>query len=228
MAGMSVTERVRTLPTVPIPGHVATSTGNEDHPMRLVTRRAAGLAPGGWDAETLGEVASFFNSLAGEWHTRDTPERRRVVQDSVDRGLSAATGTDRPRFRLGVEPGSGTGIYSEILGRGVDTLISVDVAEDMLRLAPPAPGLRILADSARLPVRGGAVDLVALVNMFLFPDEVARVLRPGGVLLWVNVSGAETPIHLDTAEVVRALPFDVEGVESSAGIGTWCALRRVG
>ena len=63
--------------------------------------------------------------------------------------------------------------------------------------------------------------------MFLFPGEIARVLRPGGILLWVNVSGPDTPIHLSTDEVVAALPFEVEGVESTAGAGTWCALRRI-
>src|SRR5690606_1029263 len=116
---------------------------------------------------------------------------------------------------------SGTGTYSAILERCASTLVCVDVAEHMLRLAPDAPGHRTLADSERLPVRDGAADFVALVNMFLFPDEVRRVLRPGGVLLWVNVSGAETPIHLSTAEVVESIGFPVEGVESSAGVGTW-------
>lgn len=219
---------VRPLPPIAIAGHEATSTGNAEHPMRRVTRRAAGLEPGGWDAQTLRTVTDYFNSLAGEWHTRDTPERRRVVQDAVDRGLPRVRGTDQPPvLAVGLELGSGTGIYSEILGGCASTLICVDVAEDMLRLAPHSPGLRTLADSERLPFPDASVDLVALVNMFLFPGEVSRVLRSGGLLLWVNVSGAETPIHLSTAEVVESLGFPVEGVESSAGVGTWCALRRV-
>lgn len=46
--------------------------------------------------------------------------------------------------------------------------------------------------------------------------------------MWVNSSGEQTPIHLTSAEVVAALPFEVTGVESRAGAGTWCVLRRSG
>src|SRR5699024_6006264 len=106
-------DSVRVLPPTSIPGHEATSTGNADHPMRLVTRRAAGLLPGGWDAETLRTVTDYFNSLAGEWHTRDTPERRQVVSDAVDRGVAAVRGPDAATdFAVGLELGSGTGTYS--------------------------------------------------------------------------------------------------------------------
>jgi hypothetical protein len=44
--------------------------------------------------------------------------------------------------------------------------------------------------------------------------------------VWVNSSGAETPIHLPPADVVAALPGRWEGVESSAGLGIWCVLGR--
>lgn len=54
------------------------------------------------------------------------------------------------------------------------------------------------------------------------------MLRNGGAVLWVNTSGEKTPIHLATAEVASALPFQVEGVESRAGAGTWCCLTRQG
>ena len=67
-----------------------------------------------------------------------------------------------------------------------------------------------------------------LVNCFLFPDEVDRVLAPDGVVVWVNSSGAETPIHLPSDDVVAALPGPWEGVQSTAGLGTWCVLRRDG
>ena len=50
-----------------------------------------------------------------------------------------------------------------------------------------------------------------LVNCFLFPDEVDRVLAPDGVVVWVNSSGAETPIHLPSDDVVAALPGSLGG-----------------
>lgn len=209
-----------------IDGHAPTSTGNEKHPMRAVTRRAAGLVPGGWDAETRRTVAALFDGLAPDWHTRDSPQRRAVVSDCLERGLDATAwpgGTDT----VGIELGSGTGIYSDLVAGVVGSAVAVDLSDAMLREAPSAPAARLRGDSSALPLRSGAADLAAVINMFLFPGEIARVLRPGGILLWVNVSGPDTPIHLSTDEVVAALPFEVEGVESTAGAGTWCALRRI-
>ena len=72
----------------------------------------------------------------------------------------------------------------------------------------------------------GHADAIVLVNCFLFPDEVDRVLAPGGVVVWVNSSGSETPIHLPPQDVVEALPGRWEGVESTAGIGIWSVLWR--
>ena len=67
---------------------------------------------------------------------------------------------------------------------------------------PTAPG-------SRSPT--GAAAAVVLVNCFLFPDEVDRVLAPDGVVVWVNSSGAETPIHLPPDDVVAALPGSLGG-----------------
>ena len=57
------------------------------------------------------------------------------------------------------------------------------------------------------------------MNCFLFPAEVDRVLAPDGVVVWVNSSGAETPIHLPPDDVVAALPGGGTGVQSTAGVG---------
>jgi len=65
-----------------------------------------------------------------------------------------------------------------------------------------------------------------LINAFLFPVEVDRVLAPGGLVVWVNSSGESTPIHLTAEEVVEVLPGDWDGVAARAGVGTWCVLHR--
>jgi hypothetical protein len=96
----------------------------------------------------------------------------------------------------------------------------------MLVRAPRDVGSRLLADGSRLPLRPGRADAVVLVNCFLFPEEVDRVLAPTGVVVWVNSSGAETPIHLPAEDVVAALPGNWTGVQSSAGVGIWCVLWR--
>ena len=82
------------------------------------------------------------------------------------------------------------------------------------------------ADGASLPLRDRFATAVVLVNAFLFPAEVARVLAPGGVLIWVNSSGDRTPIYLSPEDLLAALPGEWTGTASRAGEGLWCALRR--
>jgi hypothetical protein len=77
-----------------------------------------------------------------------------------------------------------------------------------------------------LPLRDACAAAVVLINCFLFPAEVDRILSPGGVLVWVNSSGEQTPIFLNTEDVVSALPGEWAGTSSKAGEGTWCVLRR--
>jgi len=210
------------LPGIDIPGHTPTSQGNADHPMRIMTRRAAGLHPGGWDDVARAEVAAFFDTLAPEWHTRTSPERDAVVADALARGLPAELSAGD----VCVELGSGIGAYTPLLAERWRRVLATEVAEEMLRLAPTGIGHRVLADGARLPLADGAADAVVLVNCFLFPEEVERVLAAAGVVVWVNSSGSETPIHLTPEEVALALPGRWSGVASNAGVGIWAVLRR--
>ena len=209
------------LPPVAIEGHPAGS-GGPDHPMRIATRRAAGLDAGGWTDGLRDEVAKYFDDLAGEWHTRATPERIAVVMDAFSRGLDALgapAGT-------AVEIGSGIGVYSGLLARRFAAVVALDLSLEMLKLAPPEPAHRVQADGARLPLRDASAAAVVLINAFLFPDEVARVLSPQGLLVWVNTSGEQTPIHLSTDDLVGRLPGAWTGISSRAGEGLWCVLRR--
>ncbi len=214
---------IQRLPVAAVEGHPPSGYGDESHPMRVMTRRIAGLSPGGWDATARCEVADLFDSLAPEWHTRGSPERTAVVADAFERGGLG----DGPR-ELAAEVGSGIGAYSGMVAERFASTLAVELALGMARRAPAGPAHRVLADGGSLPAPDRSVDAVVLVNTFLFLAEVDRILRPGGALAWVNTSGEQTPIHLTTAEVVEALPFTVTGVESRAGAGTWCVLRRSG
>lgn len=209
------------LPVVEIDGSTPTSEGNDDHPMRIMTRRAAGLVGPAWDEQARVEVATLFDELAPEWHTRTSPQRDRIVADALERGLP-----DLGRADVCVEVGSGIGAYTPVFARHWDRVLAVELAMEMLRLAPADVGHRLLADGARLPLVDGAASAVCLVNCFLFPAEVDRVLGPDGVVVWVNSSGAETPIHLKADEVLEALPGHWTGVAGGAGVGLWCVLRR--
>lgn len=210
---------IEQFPDLEIPGHEPSTPNGADHPMRVMTRRAAGLEEPPWDAAARRAVAALFDQLAGEWHTRSSPERTRVVVDALDRGGVAGGGT-------ALEVGSGTGFYTDLLAERFDRVLAIDLSMEMLRRAAGASGLRVRTDSCRLPVADGQVDSVVLVNMLLFPDEVDRVLAPGGCVVWVNSSGASTPIHLMPDEVAAALPGTWTGVAGRAGAGLWTVLRR--
>jgi SAM-dependent methyltransferase len=190
-----------------------------DHPMRKVTRQVA-FEPGGWTPERARKVAELFNGLAPEWHKRLSEGRMEALADALARG-----GAKRGRC---VELGSGTGAGTQELTTHFDVVIALDLAIEMLKRASPDWGHRVLGDAAHLPLRSASADAIVLVNALLFPDEVNRVLAPGGVVIWVNSLGAGTPIHLAPDDVAKALPGEWNGVAAEAGWGLWCALRRAG
>jgi ubiquinone/menaquinone biosynthesis C-methylase UbiE len=193
--------------------------------MRKVTRQVA-FEPDGWTPERAAKVAQLFDALAPEWHQRSNRERRAPLRDALARaGIETAQATaDGPAFCL--EIGSGTGSSSDDLARHFEHVVALDLSLEMLQRAPTEPGLRVNADAARLPFAAASVGCVVLVNALLFPDEIARVLAPGGSLLWVNSLGDRTPIHLSSEDVAKALPGDWHGVAAEAAWGTWCALRQ--
>jgi hypothetical protein len=209
------------LPTVAVEGHKASGLGSDDHPMRIMTRRAAGLLPEPWDDSARAQVVAYFDSLAPDWHTRTSPERGAVVVDALERGLP-----DLGRADVCVELGSGIGAYTPLLAPRWRRVLAIEVALEMLVRAPAQPGHRVLADGAQLPLADGAASAIVLVNCFLFPAEVDRVLGEDGVVVWVNSSGPSTPIHLPAEDVAAALPGRWTGVESGAGEGLWCVLQR--
>lgn len=193
-----------------------------DHPMRTVTRAVA-FDPEGWTPQRQAEVVELFDRLAPEWSSRDVAGRELPILDALDRGLGALAPAGRS---VALELGGGTGLYSAALAERFPTLVTLDLSWEMIRLVPEGPALPVQGDGSRLPLADGAVDVVVLVNMFLFPVELERVLSPGGVVVWVNSRGPETPIHLTAAEVDEALPGAWDGVASRAGWGTWSVHRR--
>jgi SAM-dependent methyltransferase len=210
------------LPAVAIEGHQSSGTGGPDHPMRAATRRAAGLDAGGWTGDLRSEVAGLFDGLASEWHTRSSPHRTAVVMDALVRGLDAS----RPSPGLAIEIGSGTGAYSALIAERFTRVVAVDLSMEMLRRAPNAPAHRVQADASALPLPGSCAAAIVLINAFLFPAEVNRVLSPGGTVLWVNTSGEQTPIYLSPDDFVAALGGEWTGTASRAGEGHWCVVRR--
>lgn len=188
-----------------------------DHPMRRVTRAVA--FDGAWSHERAEKVTALFDAMAADWSEEHVdPVKAAPIADALDRGGVA----DAAHW---LELGSGTGAAARVLHGRVGSLVCTDLAMEMLRHAPPlAP--RVRADAARLPFADDRFDAVLLVNMLLFPAEVDRVLRPDGVVVWINSLGDQTPIHLPPHDVLDALPGAWSGVTARAGTGTWLVARR--
>ncbi len=92
-----------------------------------------------------------------------------------------------------VELGAGTGKLTELLVAAGHDVIATDPLPEMLaRLRERVPGARTAVASAeRIPVASRSVDVVVCAQSFhwfnhpVALDEIARVLRPGGVLALV-------------------------------------------
>jgi SAM-dependent methyltransferase len=207
-----------TLPRV-IPDRPGRSVwGDAAKPMREVTRSIA-FDGEAWTPERRTQIAGFFDSMASGWSERDRPERHDALADALFRGGPFPTGWC-------LEVGSGTGNATGDLQRAFDDVVSMDLSREMLRLATSG-GRKLQSDASALPFRTGAAAVVALINMFLFPVEIARVLAPDGVLVWVSTNGDETPIYLPPDDALRALPGTWDGITAEAGWGTWLTARRV-
>ena len=187
-----------------------------DHPMRAVTQQIA-ASPAGWDPERAATVRELFDGLAPEWTSRFSNERLDSVEDALARGGVPTGGAC-------LEVGSGTGLITPILQRHFASVVSLDLSHEMLVRAET--GTRVEADGARVPLADGSVDAVVLVNAFLFPHEVDRVLKEGGAVVWVSTIGDRTPIYLPADDVLAALPGDWDGRAADAGWGSWLVARR--
>lgn len=118
---------------------------------------------------------------------------------------------DRPGLRA-LDLGAGTGkLTRQLLDRGVDT-VAVEPSDAMRKvLAHRCRAATVLAGSAEeLPLPDGAVDLVVAGQAFHWFDreralpEIARVLRPGG-LLALFYNARQDAVHWVAAlsEIIR-------------------------
>lgn len=202
------------------PGVARQGAPGAEHPMRVVTEAVA-ADPSWWTPEQAARVAGFFDDLADGWDQRDgAGHGPGAVADALDRAGPCAG----PVVELGAGTGAGTPVLVERLG----PVLAVDLSAGMLAHLH-VPGARpVLADASCLPVADGSVGTLVCLNMLLFPDEVRRVLAPGGALVWVNSRGEHTPIHLSAEAVARALGDGFEVTASRHGWSTWAVARRDG
>jgi trans-aconitate methyltransferase len=172
-------------------------------------------------------VTRFFDRVAGGWDQRyaSDPERLKPLTAALDL-LPAA-----PQRVLDV--GTGTGAAALLVaGRWPDAQVTgIDVAPAMIAVAREKtndPRIRFLVADVATIDPGQGYDLVVLLNMPVFFEHVANLLRPGGHVAVIASRGPTTPFFTPTRTLARG--FARQGLETvaaeTAGPGTYYLARR--
>ena len=136
-----------------------------------------------------------FDRLAPEWQGMRRPDAFAALG-------AALSGIEAPPGHV-LDLGTGTGSAAFIVANRFPEahVVGVDIAEGMLAQAqtntPSDLANRVRfqpADGSELPFADGSFDLVVLANMIPFFDELARVVVPGGRVVFSFSAGPETPI----------------------------------
>jgi ArsR family transcriptional regulator len=181
----------------------------ENDAMLAADRRQAARAL----AERARIASETFQRAGADW---DEMRALALPVAAVDAALLAML----PAGAIGrmLDIGTGTGALLERLAPRVSSGLGVDASRAMLALARTRlarPGLAHcavrLADMYRLPLADGEFDLVVLSMVLHYAEdpegalaEAARVLRPGGMLLIVDL--AEHADHAIVQRLAHARP----------------------
>jgi ubiquinone/menaquinone biosynthesis C-methylase UbiE len=167
-----------------------------------------------------------FDNLAPVWDAR----RDAIAFAPVTAALEELP---TPPARV-LDLGTGTGSVARLIAeRFPDAeVVGADLSERMIdeaRARTDGDRIRyIVADAQHLPFGDGEFDLVTLGNMIPFFDELARVVAPGGRVLFAFSAGPETPIYVAPERLRMELGrrgFGDFG-EYSAGRGTSLVARK--
>jgi ArsR family transcriptional regulator len=173
-------------------------------------------------AERRAAVEAWFNDHADGWEQERSLFSREA---GVEAAIVAALGGAAARLGDLVDVGTGTGRMIELLGGQAASALGLDRSPEMLRIARSrleAAGLataRVQAgDMYALPLADAAADTIVLHQVLHFADdpaavlaEAARVLRPGGRLLVVDLMPHDREALRDERRHVR-LGFADEAV----------------
>ncbi len=170
-----------------------------------------------------------FDRLAAIWDVN----RNSMRTVPLERALEVVPSDVRDALDVGTGTGDGAFVIAERFPTA--NVVGVDVARAMLaeaeRKIPDELRKRVRfdeGDAAKLPYADESFDLVTHSNMIPFFDEIARVLRPGGHVVFSFTGGPETPIYVSPKRLRSEFERRgfVEFAEFDAGRGTAFLARR--
>ncbi|MGK7867274.1 ArsR/SmtB family transcription factor [Falsiroseomonas sp. E2-1-a20] len=164
----------------------------EEDPLLAADRRAAARLA----AERARAASDAFRRHGAEW---DEMRALELPAEGIEAALLAML---PPRLERLLDIGSGTGRLLEVLAARCGSALGVDASREMLALARARLAERGLthcsvrqADMYRLPLPNGGFDAVTLQMVLHYAEdpaaalaEAARVLRPGGLLVVVDMA----------------------------------------
>jgi ubiquinone/menaquinone biosynthesis C-methylase UbiE len=176
-----------------------------------------------------GPLRRQFDHLAPKWDEILMPDHL----EAFERALAEV----EPPPRRALDLGTGTGDAAFALARRFPEadVVGLDISRPMVERAQqkraPELAARVrfeVGDAAALPFENGAFDLVSLANMIPFFDELARVVAPGGCVVFGFSGGSGTPIYVPPERLREELERRgfVHFSEIAAGRGTAFLARK--
>jgi SAM-dependent methyltransferase len=193
---------------------------------RLVTR-AVVARPGLWRL-FRGPFRAQFDMLAPGWDDRGGPG----FLAPLEAGLASLD--DDPERVLDIGTGSGKAARLLASRYPAAEVVGIDLSPAMIeaasRLLPDELADRVryeVADASALPFEEGAFDLVVLLNMIPFFDEIARVTGARGSVVLAYSAGPDTPIYTPPETLrERLAPRGFDRFEEFAAEGGTALLAR--
>jgi ubiquinone/menaquinone biosynthesis C-methylase UbiE len=189
---------------------------------RLATN-AVVRRPGLWRL-FRGALRRQFDRLGPQWDE--------IIQTDHLAAFERALEQVEPPPRRVLDLGTGTGAAALAVARRFPEaeVVGVDLADSMIAEARrKTDRVRFeVGDAAALRFEDGAFDLVTHANMIPFFDELARVVAPGGYVVFGFSSGSGTPIYVEPARLRSELERRgfTHFAELEAGRGTAFLARK--
>jgi len=133
-----------------------------------------------------------FDGIAADW------DEKRVTPQHILPLLAALEQVEAPQHVLDLGTGSGAAARAVAVRWPDAQVTGIDVSPKMIHEARARASsdreTYEIGDASALPFADGAFELVTLMNMIPFFDELARVTAAGGSVAVAFSRGGETPI----------------------------------